>query len=159
MKILLIFLLVLTGRNNIQSQTQYDTSLTKFVGTWEWTYLTDTVTIILRKEITALPSGLNNEVFVGWHKYVHNEQVIQSLLQYVGLSFDNSSVPLGNDLLVTLYGFSKSQNRIWFVGFWDLNTHKNCELFFELLPNSTTQAKWNLRGNTVLPYNLILTKL
>ena len=80
-------------------------------------------------------------------------------LQHVGLGFDNSSVPLSNDLLVTLNGFSKSQNRIWFVGFWDLNTHKNCELFFELLPNSTTQAKWNLRGNTVLPYNLILTKL
>ena len=76
MKILLIFLLVLTGRNNIQSQTQYDTSLTKFVGTWEWTYLTDTVTIILRKKITALPSGLNNEVLVGWHKYVHNGQVV-----------------------------------------------------------------------------------
>lgn len=118
--------------------------LDKFIGTWKWTSGNDTVIIVLQKQVTNLPNGTSNEILVGWHKYIENGQLIQSSLQYIGQDINNENIPLGNDLNITLYGFTKSPTEIWFVRFWDLTLHKNCNLFMRLLPNTTTQATWKL---------------
>jgi hypothetical protein len=141
------------------SQLVVNNDLNKFSGTWKWTSGNDTMVIVLEKQVVTLPGGRSNEVLVGWHEYIKNGQVAQSSLQHTGLRFDNEQVPLGNDLQITLYGVYRTVTEIWFVRFWDLSTHKKCNLSFELLPNSTTQARWKLRGQTVLPQDLILTKL
>ena len=158
MKKIFLILFVSFSLIKTEAQTIADTAIDKFAGTWMWKSSADTILLVLQKQVSVFPNGIANEVLVGWHKYVKNGQLVQPSLQHVGLNFDSSSVPLGTDLKVTLYAFSRTPTRIWFVGFWDLITHKECQLYFELLPNSTTQASWNLYGQTQLPTNLILTK-
>lgn len=155
------------------SQATTNPELDKFVGTWRWTSGNDTVIIVLQKQVTNLPTGTSsNEILVGWHKYVENGQLIQSSLQYIGQDINNENIPLGNDLNITLYGFTKSPTEMWFVRFWDLTLHKNCNLFLKLLPNTTTQATWKLTNPNgtrysgpsgtynqfTLPIDLVLTK-
>jgi uncharacterized protein DUF6705 len=141
--ILFIFLLVITLTTHAQVQT--DPEADKFVGTWRWTSGTDTVIIVLEKQVYNIPiTGSNAEALVGWHKYVKNGQVIQSSLQYVGrdVNIDSNSTSL--DFKTTLNGNTRSSTAVLFRTFWDLTLHKNFELYFSLLPGSTTQATWKL---------------
>ena len=76
------------------------------------------------------------------------------------------------DLKTTLEGTTKGVTKIFFYSFWDLSLHKNCNLFLELLPNTTTQANWKLTNPSgatysgppgtynqfTLPRDLVLTK-
>lgn len=146
--------------------------LDKFVGTWQWNSGNDTVTLVLAKQTSNFPNGTSREVLVGWHKYVKNGLVIESSFPHIGQSINDENIPLGNDLEITLYGFTKNPREIWFHRFWDLTLHKNCHVFFKLMPGSLTQATWKLTnpdGSTyqgppgtynqfTLPRNMVLTK-
>lgn len=143
------------------SQTITNNDIDKFVGAWRWTSGTDTVEIVLQKQVYNIPmTGTSTEILVGWHKYVKNGLLNQSSMQYVGrdvnIDFNSSAA----DLKTTLRGgtYSSNPNKVFFHTFWDLNKHQSSDLYFELLPNSTTQVSWTLRGNSVLPKNLVLTK-
>ena len=64
-------------------------------------------------------------------------------------------------------------NQAFFYTFWDLALHKNFNLWLTLLPNSTTQATWELKqgrgglyvgppglnGVYSMPKQIIITKL
>jgi hypothetical protein len=155
----LALIIVILVSSKLYAQSVVNNHLNKFVGTWRWTSGTDTVTIILSKQVATIPyTHKSSEVLTGWHHYVKNGNLIQSSLQYTGrdvnTDFDSTFV----DPKITLEGINRGATTIFFYAFWDLVTHKNGNLYFELLPNSTTQATWKLRGQTVLPQDLILTK-
>lgn len=171
MKNIFLILVIVSSKLSF-SQTINNPELDKFVGTWQWVSGNDTVTIILNKQVSIFPNGDSREILVGWHKYVQNGQLKESSLQYVGQNINAENILPGSDLQITLYGFTKKPTEIWFNRFWDLTLHKKCHLFFELLPNSLTQATWKLTnpngprymGPTgtynqfTLPRELVLTK-
>jgi hypothetical protein len=140
-----------------------DTALNKYEGTWQWVNGIDTVTLILQKQVITMPYGSREEIMSGWHQYIRSGQLNQSSLQYIGQEFDTQNTPLGADPKNTLYGFTQkpAHNRVWFAGFYDLTIHKDCYAYLEMLPNSTTQAKWTIKSLTaqsVLPSNIVFTK-
>lgn len=168
----ILIILLLSACMNSNAQNVNNPELDKFIGTWCWTSNADTINIFLQKQTITLPNGNNREVMVGWHKYVKNGQLVQSSMQNIGLNYNNEETPLGTDPRITLFGFTRKPTEIWFTSFWDLTLHKNCHMFFELLPNSTTQAKWILtnpngvvydgpagtQSQFTFPRNLVLTK-
>ncbi len=152
---------VVIGKTNAQT----DTSLNKFTGTWQWTTGSDTLTLILAKQIDTFPNNQVKEVLVGWHRYVKNGQLIESSFPYTNHQIGQEHIPVGNDLYITLYGFTKSWNKIRFVRMFDMTLKKKRLATFDLLPNSTSQAFWKLTnghnsgsGPFTLPSDIIFTK-
>lgn len=160
MKKIIFLILVFICAKNSYTQIRYNPELDKFVGTWKWMSGTDTVIVILEKQVQNMPTKNNLELIVGWHKYVKNGQVVESSLQHAGLNINGEDSYNGSDLRITLRGNTRAQipKRLWFYTFWDLTLHKRSYVYLTLLPNSTTQASWNLRGQSVLPSDLVLTK-
>lgn len=144
------------------SQIITNNDINKFTGTWRWTVGVDTVEIVLEKQVATLPlTGTSSETLVGWHRYVRNGVINQSSMQHVGRDINVDFNSTASDLKTTLRGtaYDTRPNEVFFYTCWDLVTHKSVNLYFELLPSSTTQATWKLKGNSVLPRNLVLTKL
>ena len=80
----LIFLCFIWGEAYTQTVVQ-NNLLNKFVGTWRWTSGTDTVEIVLEKQVYIIPmTGSHTEKLVGWHKYVKNGIINQSSYQCIG---------------------------------------------------------------------------
>lgn len=168
--ITILFLIICTTTN---AQVQTDTAANKFAGTWRWTSGTDTVIIVLEKQVYTIPfTGASIERLVGWHRYIKNGQVVESSLQYVGRDINIDFNSNDQDLKTTLRGNTRTPNRVLFRTFWDLTLHKDCYLYFTLVQGSTTQAVWELTdpqgiyggpigtiGKFTLPKNLILNKL
>ncbi len=147
------------------AKSQTDTSLNKFVGTWRWASGNDTLTIILEKQIDTFPNSQVQEVLVGWHRFVKNGQVIESSFPNTSHQIGQENIALGNDPYITLAGFTKVWNKLWFIRMYDLTLHKLRQATFELLPNSTSQALWKLgnghnsgSGPFTLPSDIIFTK-
>lgn len=143
--------------------------LNEFIGTWRWTSGTDTVILVLKKQMIYYPPIMdyNEERLVGWHKYVKNGVVIESDLQSVGVQWLWGHVW---ESQASLFGAGNGLHKIYFTTFKDYTIHKKAEMRFEMLPGSTTQAKWELRNtrglkpwnfnyDLTLPKDLILTKL
>ncbi len=143
-----------------------NTDLDKFVGTWLWSSSTESVKIVLQKQLVHFPAPLDydEEVLVGWHIYVKNGTIQQSSMPNVGLQFTWEHPDR-----VTLFGSTQSPDQVFFTKFWDYGKNKSGDLYFTMLPNSITQATWKLlnsRGMKVgnfdfafsLPTNLTLTK-
>jgi hypothetical protein len=175
MRIIIIFFTSLLCVASAAQSVVIDNNLNKFVGTWRWTSGTDTVEIVLQKQVYNIPmTGSNSEALAGWHRYVKNGVLVQSSLQYTGrdinIDFNSHNV----DFKTTLNGFThpSQPQQVYFILFWDLTLHKSFELFFTMLPNSTTQARWELKqprgiytgpeglnGVFTLPKHLVLNKL
>jgi hypothetical protein len=82
-KIIFLFSVLCTFKASAQVMT--DNNSNKFIGTWQWTSGTDTLKIVLEKQIYTIPaSGVSSENLVGWHPYIKNGILKQSSLQYVG---------------------------------------------------------------------------
>jgi hypothetical protein len=167
-KIILISMIVISTNCFCQTTSQLD----KFVGTWRWVSNNDTVSIVLEKQNVQIYPGYIKTLIVGWHKYVKNGILIQSSFQYIGRDKNLDLNSTATDLKTTLMGHLSSPNSIWCTTFWDLSLHKSFYLYLTLLPNSTTQLKWNLRqhngiysgpsgtfGLFTLPKSLIMAKL
>lgn len=175
MKRILLFIACLLSYTAFSQTVIINNDINKFVGTWRWTSGSDTVEIVLEKQVYVIPlTGSHTEDLVGWHRYVKNGSLLQSSLQYVGrdvnIDFNSNSL----DMKTTLHGssYQNNPNEVFFTRFWDLSLHKNFELFFTMLPNSTTQVNWvlkqprgiyvgppGLNGIYSLPKQLTLTKL
>jgi hypothetical protein len=156
-KIILILLLFVSLC--IKAQVQTNNLINKFVGTWQWVSNTDTVKIVLEKQVYNLQlTGVQSEILVGWHKYVKNGVVIENSMQYVGLDINTDYNSSDVHMKTTLSGTSRGANKAWFDTFWSLTELRSNELSLEMLPNSTTQAKWKLKGSSPMPSDLILTK-
>ncbi len=110
-------------------------------------------------------------MIVGWHRYIKNGQVKESSFQNIGFNINTVDDSPASSRKITLQGESWGSNAIFIYLFNDLSFERHCNLDFELLPNSTTQASWKLRnppglyvgppaanGKFTLPKNLILTK-
>ena len=163
-------------KNSFAQTVATDPELDKFVGVWRWKNGTDTMEITLQKQVYFLQfTNTYSEILVGWHRYIKNGTLQQSSYQYLGrdvnLDFNDNSI----DLKSTLGGMTYSSNnrQAYFYTFWDLALHKNFNLWLTLLPNSTTQATWELKqgrcglyvgppglnGVYSMPKQIIITKL
>ena len=177
MKFLKIFTTVISITFAIDSPAQVvvpNNLLNKFVGTWRWTSGTDTVEIVLEKQVFIIEmTGSHSEQLVGWHKYVKNGIINQSSYQYIGRNVNLESDSSNVDLKTTLQGttHANNPNQVYFYSFWDVVLHMNFNIFFTLQPGSTTKANWVLRqprglyvgppglnGVFTLPKQLVLTK-
>lgn len=159
--------------NIAYAQVTINNELNKFVGTWRWTSGNDTVIIVLQKQVcNFLYSSKSAEILVGWHKYIKNGQNVEKSTQNIGFNINSDDQNPATSRKITLTGKNHGANKIWFYNFCDLTLGKNCNLDFQLLTNSTTQASWKLRnpqgifvgpsntnGKFTLPKNLILTKI
>jgi hypothetical protein len=138
-------------------------NLDKFVGTWQWVSGADTVKVVLAKQAIYAPAPMDYtfEALVGWHRYVKNGVEIESSLQYVNSTFSSGHY--------TLFGSDRSSTKLYFTSFEDLTKNKECDLYFNLVAGSLTQATWKLTerrglrktGYTLgftLPNNITLTK-
>jgi hypothetical protein len=156
--------------------TTLNPELNKFVGVWRWVNSTDTLEITLQKQIYInYLVNTQEEMLVGWHRYVKNGVLQQSSYPYISrninIDFDDNSLDFKNTLFGTVY--NTKPNEVFFITLWDLVLHKNFELWFTLLPNSTNQAVWKLtqgrgglyagphglNGVYSLPKEIILNKL
>lgn len=170
---IIIAIFILGSKITAQIQPP-NNDLNKFEGTWRWTSGLDTVLIVLEKQIVTPYPNCSAEILVGWHKYVKNGVLNQSSLQYVGRDINIDRTSTANDLKTTITGGTSplAPNDCIFRTFWDLELHKSFSLYFSMLPNSTTQAKWEIKGRGIamrntfsinaassIPKNLILTKL
>lgn len=154
----------------IGAQTITNSELDKFVGTWRWVSNVDTVEIILEKQaVYSKATSKYYEDIVGWHRYVKNGVLIESSIQFTGGNYNSEAN--ANSLKSTIYGFTQKPTNLY-ITFWDITLNKGEELWFTLLPGSTTQSTWKLRdsrglymgpagtaGKITLPKDLILTKL
>lgn len=147
------------------SYTQ-NADLDKFVGTWLWTSGSESVKIILQKQVIHYSDPLNydEDRLVGWHLYIKNGVMQQSSMPNVGLQFS-----WDHPERVSLFGNTRTPDEVYFTKFWDYGKNKKCDLYFAMVSGSTTQATWKLvnpRGMKVgnfdfgfsLPTDLILTK-
>jgi hypothetical protein len=174
MKKILIIILVLTSLitkgqppHPAGSYTAHP-EFNKFVGTWLWTSGTDTIKLVLQKQVIHYPYQLNydEDRLVGWHKYVKNGVLIESDLQNVGTQW----TWIGGHSVTSLFGGLLGPNKIYFTTCKDITKNKKGEMRFKMLPNSTTQAIWELRNtrgittipnfdyNFTMPEDLIFTK-
>jgi hypothetical protein len=170
MKKLLIIILFATAFSNAYSQTS---NMDAFVGTWQWSSGTDTLTLVIQKQnnITIYP-GYTRPALVGWHRYVKNGIEKESSFQYIGRDENLDDTPPNSlDVKNTLFGFSKTPGKAYFTDFWNLTYHRSDEMYLTFLPNSTTQVAMKIRGHNgvfnglpkdrhkySMPTNLILTK-
>ena len=141
-----ILVLILTTSTYLSKcQTTIDPELDKFVGTWSWVSGTDTVLIVLEKQVLNNPlTNTSSEILTGWHKYVKNGITIENSHQYIGRNINLDFDSTFTDLRITMQGITRGARKILFHRFWDITLHKRCNVNFELLTNSLTQAKWQL---------------
>lgn len=150
------------------SQVHRDPFSDKFVGTWQWTSGTDTLTVILEKQTDTSMPAKHNEVIAGWYRYVKNGRQKVSNLEYAGTSVTTDF--LNDDEKTYMFGGSHGPNRLeLYVP--DMLIEKTEILTLTMLPGSTTQATWELSegrcfylgpqgtiGKMTLPRNLVVTK-
>jgi hypothetical protein len=170
MKKIFIIILLITTILKGYSQTS---NMDAFVGTWQWSSGTDTLTLVIQKQNNVILYGnVTKPSLVGWHRYVKNGVEIESSFQYIGRdeNLDHDS-PNALDFKNTLFGFAKSSTTAYFTNFWNLTYHRSDEMFLTFLPSSTTQVTMRVRGHDgiyngvprdrrkqSMPTNLILTK-
>ena len=160
----LLFTNILIAQNTPHPQGSVNNhpELNKFVGTWKWALGNDSLIVNLCKQSILFPAPLNyyEEVLVGWHKYVKNGILIESLLQYSGLPYRG-----GNS---TIFAGKRTDFKT-FGSFKDLNMNKQCDLYLTILDITNTQLNWRLRESRglkpnnfqvgfTLPENIILIK-
>ena len=164
MKTLFLISLLISTTSLLKSQTvTTNPEINKFVGVWRWTSGTDTLEITLEKQMYInYLTNWKSDALIGWHRYLGRN---------VNLDFNET----GSDLKTTLNGtvYNSKVNQAFFYTFWDLALHKNFNLWLTLLPNSTTQATWELKqgrcglyvgppglnGVYSMPKQIIITKL
>lgn len=121
-----------------------NTNIDKFVGTWISISGTDTLTIVLHKEKIFFPNPLSydQDMLIGWHRYVKNGQLIESSLQYVGDSYSNGHF--------TLFGTSENSTKVRFTTFIDLSKNKisdNLRLTIKGNQVPFPRAVWELKNS------------
>jgi hypothetical protein len=116
-------------------------NLNKFVGTWLWFSGTDTMKLVFQKQIVHHPSPSNYDLdgLLGWHRFVKNGIELENNLSLIGTPYWNGNFSF-SDIATT-------SNSVRF-SFDDLTKHKNNDgLYFTMLNNSTTQAKWEFKNS------------
>ena len=149
MKTLFLISLLISTTSLLKSQTvTTNPEINKFVGVWRWTSGTDTLEITLEKQMYInYLTNWKSDALIGWHRYIRNGVLQQSSYQYLGRNVNLDFNETGSDLKTTLNGtvYNSKVNQAFFYTFWDLALHKNFNLWLTLLPNSTTQATWELK--------------
>ncbi len=168
-KIFFVFILSLFIQNKLQAQFPYPVGsftshpeLNKFVGDWKWGSGADSVILHLEKQFVHYPQPLNfdEELLVGWHKYIKNGTIVETSLQYSGLPYigGHSSILAGMKSPIKLYGSFREHTK-----------SKKCDLYLTMINSSFTQMDWRLlesRGlksqgflyGFTLPVNIVLIK-
>ncbi|MCX6313159.1 MAG: hypothetical protein NTX08_00325 [Sphingobacteriales bacterium] len=174
MKKILIIILTLAfintkGQVPPPGSHKVNTDIDEFVGTWISTSGFDTITIILQKQVFHYPPPLSwdEDMLVGWHKYVKNGIIVENDLQNVGTIFT------GSYSQASLFGTTLSPHKVYFTTFRDLSLNKTCDLRFSIttknIPHPTAiwilsnprGARSGLRGPSGLftfPKNMVFIK-
>lgn len=114
-------------------------SLNKFIGTWQWTGGTDTLTIVLKKENVLLPFPENSRVdlIIGFHKYKKANMVVESSLEFSQTNY--------TDKHSTILGGNDNGNNTLSATIRDISKNKLSSLTLTL-NTSENQLQWNLKN-------------
>lgn len=172
MKILFIILLFIS-KPGFSQTTHYNPNLDKFAGTWKWISGTDTLTIVLQKQMeNTHPTFGPTEAIIGWHKYVKNGQLKESNFQYIGINYTTYFNDPVDDSKVSIVAGSEGASRLRMTTIRDIsNSNKSEYGYLTLLSGSFTRAEWKIMdrqgiymgpsgtiGKITLPKHIILTK-
>ncbi|WP_447641918.1 MULTISPECIES: DUF6705 family protein [Chitinophagaceae] len=109
--LMLFFLSIQAGHAYSQNQNSdspnannINNSLNKFVGTWQWTNVTDTLKIVLKKENALMPmlDNVHLDIIIGFYLYKKGDTVIENSINYSNTKF--------SDEYYTIMGTNNNQN-------------------------------------------------
>ncbi|UHO38612.1 hypothetical protein H5J24_24515 [Chryseobacterium capnotolerans] len=149
------------GANNPNS------NIDKFIGAWVWQDNEKSLELVFRKENILLPikGNVRADALIGFHKYVSNNLIIESSVQYSDTNYESKkSTILGytlsnpNKLVGSITHISKNKNIEYEIEYIDSNHIKLLNL------KNHNGVKINVPGQPLydssitLPANIILTR-
>jgi hypothetical protein len=121
----------------------------KYVGTWEWANGTDTIRIIIKKMKlqTDIPNRDGQRIIyyrdfaVGWHIYIKNGVVVESIMDKANMQFATSDEARQNSSFVTTNAYKTKISGT----FIDLSKDRKREmLVLKFVPGTSNQLTWQL---------------